>query len=146
MAQLVPIAALVGTGASLYGTVRQGQQQASTAKAQARQQQDTLDARAQQLALAQAADTRNRQDQLERTMASTRARLAASGVSPDQGSAGAITAGLAQDAAEDDAASDESYAARMASGRSSLLNADGSLTTWLRAGNSFGSAVRNLLE
>jgi hypothetical protein len=146
MAQLVPIAAVAGTAASLYGTVRQGQQQAATAKAQARQQQQELDARTQQLAVAQAAEARGRQDKLERTVASTRARLAASGVNPDQGSAGAITAGLAQDAAEAAADSAGTFDARMAAGRSSLLNADGSLTTWLRAGNSFGSAVRNLLD
>lgn len=146
MAQLVPIAAVAGTAASLYGTVRQGQQQAATAKAQAQQQQQELDARAQQLATAQAVEARSRQDKLERTVSSTRARLAASGVNPDQGSAGAITAGLAQDAAEAAADSAGTYEARLASGRSSLLNADGSLTTWLRAGNSFGSAVRNLLD
>jgi hypothetical protein len=146
MAQLVPIAAVAGTAASLYGTVRQGQQQSANAKAQAQQQQISLDASSQQLAGAQATDARNRQDRLERTVASTRARLGASGVSTDQGSAGAITAGLAQDAAEAAAGSDSAYAARMAAGRSSLLNGDGSLTTWLRAGNSFGSAVTNLLD
>ena len=146
MAQLVPIAAVAGTAASLYGTVRQGQQQQATAKAQAQQQQDALNSRAQQLAAAQAVDARGQQDKLERTVASARARMAASGVSPDQGSAAAITAGLAEDAASASADSAESYAGRMAAGRSSLLNGDGSLTTWLRAGNSFGSAVRNLLD
>ena len=40
MAQLVPIAAVAGTAASLYGTVRQGQQQQATARAQAQQQQE----------------------------------------------------------------------------------------------------------
>lgn len=146
MAQLAPIATLVGTGASLYGTVRQGQAQAAQAKAQQQQEAVTLAARQQQLAAQQEADARNRQGQLERTVASTRARLAASGVSPDQGSAGAITAGLQRDAAEAAAGSNDAYAARMAAGRSSLLNGDGSLTTWLRAGNSFGGALRSLLD
>ncbi|MCI0752447.1 hypothetical protein [Teichococcus vastitatis] len=146
MAQLAPIATLVGTGASLYGTVRQGQAQAAQAKAQQQQEAANLAARQQQLAAAQQADARGRQDQLDRTMASTRARLAASGVNPDQGSAGAITAGLQQDAAEAAATSGDTYAARMAAGRSSLLNSDGSLTTWLRAGNSFGGAIRSLLD
>ncbi|KAA2214358.1 hypothetical protein [Teichococcus oryzae] len=146
MAQLAPIATLVGTGASLYGTVRQGQAQAAQAKAQQQQEAASLSARQQQLAAAQQAEARGRQDQLDRTVASTRARLAASGVSPDQGSAAAITEGLRQDAAEAAASSSESYAARMASGRSSLLNGDGSLTTWLRAGNSFGGAIRSLLD
>jgi cell division protein FtsB len=146
MAQLAPIATLVGTGASLYGTVRQGQAQAAQAKAQQQQEAANLAARQQQLAAAQQADARGRQDQLDRTMASTRARLAASGVNPDQGSAGAITAGLQQDAAEAAVTSGDTYAARMAAGRSSLLNSDGSLTTWLRAGNSFGGAIRSLLD
>ncbi|ONG55715.1 hypothetical protein BKE38_08590 [Pseudoroseomonas deserti] len=146
MAQLAPIATLIGTGASLYGTVRQGQAQAAQAKAQSQQEAATLAARQQQLAAQQATDTREREAALERTMASTRARLAAAGVSPDQGSAAAITAGLQQDAAEAAADSADRFDARMAAGRSSLLNADGSLTTWLRAGNSFGGALRSLLE
>ncbi|MFC7608427.1 hypothetical protein [Teichococcus aestuarii] len=79
-------------------------------------------------------------------MASTRARLAAAGVSPDQGSAAAITTGLEQDAAETAQGSQEAAAARMAAGRSSLLREDGSLTTWLRAGSSFGGALRSLLD
>ncbi|MFC3126815.1 hypothetical protein ACFOD4_17255 [Pseudoroseomonas globiformis] len=146
MAQLAPIATLVGTGASLYGTVRQGQAQAAQAKAQQQQEAANLAARQQQLAAAQDSEARSRQDRLERTVASTRARLAASGVNPDQGSAGAITAGLEQDAAEAAADSNDAFAARMAAGRSSLLNTDGSLTTWLRAGNSFGGAIRSLLD
>ncbi|HWX50417.1 MAG TPA: hypothetical protein VNZ61_20395 [Roseomonas sp.] len=146
MAQLAPIATLVGTGASLYGTVRQGQAQAAQAKAQQQQEATSLAARQQQLAAQQEAEARSRQDQLERTVASTRARLAASGVSPDQGSAAAITTGLRRDAAEAAADSNEAYTARMSAGRSSLLNSDGSLTTWLRAGNSFGGALRSLLE
>ncbi|MCQ4159772.1 hypothetical protein NON00_07505 [Roseomonas sp. GC11] len=146
MAQLAPIATLVGTGASLYGTVRQGQAQAAQTRAQAQQEAAALAARQQQLVAQQEAEARNRQDQLERTVASTRARLAASGISPDQGSAAAITTGLQQDAAEAAQTSSDTYSARLAAGRSSLLNNDGSLTTWLRAGNSFGGAVRSLLE
>jgi uncharacterized protein HemX len=146
MAQLAPIAAIVGTGASLYGTVRQGQMQAATAKAQQQQEAQTLQARQQQLVAQQDADARARQDRLERTVAATRARLAASGVNPDQGSAAAITAGLEGDAAAAAADSNETFAARMAAGRSSLLNGDGSLTTWLRAGSSFGAAAKSLLD
>ncbi|MXP63707.1 hypothetical protein E0493_10145 [Roseomonas sp. M0104] len=146
MAQLAPIATLIGTGASLYGTVRQGQAQAAQAKAQQQQQAEALTARQQQLAAQQESEARARQDRLERTVASTRARLAASGISPDQGSAGAITAGLERDAAEAAQDSSDAFAARMSAGRSSLLNSDGSLTTWLRAGNSFGGALRSLLD
>ena len=35
--------------------------------------------------------------------------------------------------------------ARLAAGRRSLLNNDGSLTTWLRAGSSFAGAAKSLL-
>lgn len=146
MAQLAPIATLIGTGASLYGTVRQGQAQAAQSKAQAEQEAASLAARQQQIATQQEVDARERADRLERTLASTRARLAASGVSPDQGSAAAIATGLQQDAAEAQQSSSDAYGARLAAGRASLLNPDGSLTTWLRAGNSFGGALRSLLE
>ncbi|MBI0433775.1 hypothetical protein [Roseomonas sp. KE0001] len=146
MAQLAPIATLVGTGASLYGTVRQGQAQAAQAKAQQQQEAEGLALRQQQLAVQQESEARARADRLERTTAATRARLAASGVNPDQGSAAAITTGLERDAAEAAADSNEQFATRMAAGRSSLLNADGSLTTWLRAGNGFSGALRSLLE
>lgn len=146
MAQLAPIATLVGTGASLYGTVRQGQAQAAQARAQQQQEAASLGARQQQLAAQEGADAQARQDRLARTVASTRARLAAAGVSPDEGSAAAITTGLERDAAEAARSSQEALAARMAAGRSSLLREDGSLTTWLRAGSSFGGALRSLLD
>ncbi|PHK95875.1 hypothetical protein CR162_05935 [Pseudoroseomonas rhizosphaerae] len=146
MAQLAPIATLVGTGASLYGTVRQGQAQAAQARAQQQQEAASLSARQQQLAAQEGADAQARQDRLARTVASTRARLAAAGVSPDEGSAAAITTGLERDAAEAARSSQEALAARMAAGRSSLLREDGSLTTWLRAGSSFGGALRSLLD
>ena len=60
--------------------------------------------------------------------------------------AAAITTGLEQDAAQAAQDSQDTLAARMAAGRSSLLREDGSLTTWLRAGSSFGGALRSLLD
>jgi hypothetical protein len=146
MAQLAPIATALGAGASLYSTVRQAQVQSSNARAQtdaARQQEA---ARQQQLAAQQAAEARAREARLAGTTAAARARLAASGVSPDEGSAAALTAGLERDAAAAQSDSDQLFAARLAAGRRSLLNNDGSLTTWLRAGTSFGTSLRNLLD
>jgi hypothetical protein len=146
MAQIAPIATLLGAGASLYASTRQAQVQS----AQARQQTDNAraqnEARAQQAAVQQAAEQRARDARLAGTVAATRARLAAGGVQPDDGSAAALTAGLQRDAAASQADSDAVFAARIAAGRRSLLNDDGSLTPWLRAGASFGSAVRNLLD
>ncbi|WP_270938018.1 hypothetical protein, partial [Falsiroseomonas oryzae] len=99
MAQIAPIATLLGAGASLYATTRQAQLQSS----QARQQQDTARAqnevRAQQAAVQQAAEQRARDARLAGTVAATRARLAAGGVAPDEGSAAALTAGIQRDAA-----------------------------------------------
>ena len=57
--------------------------------------------------------------------------------------------GLRADAAAGQRDSDELFRARLASGRASLLNPDGSLTTvtsLLRALPSFGTAVRSLLD
>ena len=80
------------------------------------------------------------------TLAASRARLAAGGVQPDEGSAAALTAGLRGDAAA--AQSDQAavFNARLAAGRRSLLNDDGSLTPWLRAGATFSGALHNLLD
>jgi hypothetical protein len=139
MAQLVPIAALATTGLSLYGSARQ--QQAS--RSQAAQQEA---GRAQLLAAQQAADTQARATRLAGTQAAARARLAAGGVAPDEGSAAALTAGLQRDAATAQSDSDATFAARLAAGRRSLLSTDGSLTPWLRAGNSLGGPLRSLLE
>jgi hypothetical protein len=38
------------------------------------------------------------------------------------------------------------YALKLTTGRTSLLRPDGSLTSYARAGNSFGTALRSLLE
>lgn len=145
MAQLASIASLAGTGLAVYGQVRQAQQQKATTSAQAdnlRQQQ----AAQQALATTQAAVTeRDRQDKLARTIASARARAAASGISPDEGSAAALTTGLKADAAKETSEDAAVMSARLATGRRSLLAADGNFNTYLRAGQTLGTAVRNLL-
>jgi multidrug efflux pump subunit AcrA (membrane-fusion protein) len=146
MAQIAPLVTLFGAGASLYATARQAQAQSAQARHQAAAAQAQDAARNQQVAAQQAAEGRAREARLAGTVAAARARLAAGGVQPDEGSAAALTAGLRRDAAAAQADSDAVFSARLAAGRRSLLNDDGSLTPWLRAGTSFGSALRNLLE
>jgi hypothetical protein len=142
MAQLASLATLLSTGANLYAAGRQTAAQNASFKAA----QEQEEARQQQLQLQQEAGARARQDRLEKTIASARARLAAGGVRPDEGSGAALTRGFAEDAREAQAESDAMFASRLAAGRRSLLNPDGSLTSWLRAGSSLGSSVRSMLE
>ncbi|NKE46407.1 hypothetical protein HB662_16615 [Roseomonas frigidaquae] len=146
MAQLAPIAAAIGAGASIYSSVQQGQAQSANAKAQATAAREQERARVEQAALQQSAEARAREARLAGTLASTRARLAAGGISPDEGSAAALTTGLEREAAAAQADSDQIFAARLSAGRRSLLNNDGSLTSFLRAGTTFGSSLRNLLD
>ncbi len=146
MAQLASLATLIGTGAAIYGQVRQGQIQQSTARAQAQLAQQRINAQQQQVQAQAAASADKRQRDLARTLATTRARLAASGVSPDEGSAAALTSGLQQDAAAAQAGEDSVYNARLAEGRQSLLRPDGSFTSFLRAGLGVGGVARSLLD
>ena len=146
MAQLAPIATAIGAGASLYATARQAQTQSAQSRAQNQQAEAQERARAEQATIERAANERAREARLAGTIASARARLAAGGVAPDEGSAAALTAGLRRDSAAAAADSEALSNARLASGRRSLLNPDGSLTTWLRAGASFGTSLRNLLD
>jgi hypothetical protein len=146
MGALTSIATLVGTGAGIYGNIRRAQGQAAYDRAQAQQQANINAARQRELEAQQAEQARQRQAILARTIAAARARFAAGGVSPDDGSAAALTGGLAQDAAATQAADDATFRARLAQGRTSLLNEDGTLTAALRSGRSFGFAARNLLD
>lgn len=146
MAQLASIASLAGTGLAVYGQVRQGQQQQASARAQQENLREQQAAQQRQLAAQAAANERERQDRLARTIASARARLAAGGVAPDEGSAAALAAGLKRDAAQDAAEEAAVTSARLAAGRRSLLAPDGSLNAFLRAGQSLGGVVRNLLD
>jgi multidrug efflux pump subunit AcrA (membrane-fusion protein) len=146
MAQIAPIATLLGAGASLYATTRQTQVQSAQSRDQAAAARAQNEARNQQAAAQQAAEQRARDARLAGTVAATRARLAAGGVQPDEGSAAALTAGFQRDAAAAQADSDAVFAARLSAGRRSLLNDNGSLTPWLRAGATFGNTLRNLLD
>lgn len=146
MAQLASIASLAGAGLNVYGQIRQGQQQRAAAHAQAenlRRQQAAQQAQADAQA---AARDRERREALARTIASARARYGAAGVSPDEGSAAALSAGLRRDAAQDTAEEAAVTAARLAAGRRSLLAPDGSVNAFLRAGQSLGGIARNLLD
>jgi hypothetical protein len=146
MAALASIATLVGAGASLYGNIRQAQtaQAANRAQVQVAQQQEQ--ARQQVLQQQQQEAALARSQALTRTIASTRARMAAGGRRPDEGSAGAVMAGLRQDAAAVQGADEGSFRARLAQGRSSLLNEDGTLNALLQSGRSFGYVARSLLD
>lgn len=146
MASLASLATLVGTGAGIAAQLRQSQGQASLQRAQAEQAQAAERQRQEQLLAQQQADQRARAAVLARTVSTTRARLAAGGISPDDGSAAAITAGLAGEAAASRADDERVFRARLASGRASLLNPDASFTGFVRAGQAFGTSLRSLLD
>jgi hypothetical protein len=146
MAQIAPIATVLGAGASIYGMQRQAQVQAAQARQQVAQATAQNDLRSQQLAAQQAAEQRQRDARLAGTLAATRARLAAGGVQPDEGSATALAAGLRRDAAAAQSDQLALFSARLAAGRRSLLNDDGSLTPWLRSGATAAGALRSLLD
>lgn len=135
MAQIASIASLALAGASM-------QNQAKNRKVEAR----AREAQQQYIVSQQAAQQRARQDVLARSIAATRARFAASGVSPDEGSASALLAGMRADAAQTDAESADLLRQRLAAGRPSLLNANGDFQGFVRATQSFGSIARNLLD
>jgi hypothetical protein len=140
MAALASIATVVGAGATVYGNVRQAQM----SKAQNRAQAEV--ARQQVLSAQQRQDRQARSQALGRTIAATRARLAASGQTADAGSAGAVTAGLKSDAAAVQGAEDDVYQARLGQGRASLLAPDGTVSALLRSGRTLGGIARSLLD
>lgn len=146
MAAIGSLATLASAGVGLYTQTRAAQQTAKTQRAQAGISQQQEVARQEQLTLQQQADQRTRGEQVARTVASARARLAAGGLSANEGSAATVTEGLRADAAAGQADSDAIFRARLSSGRASLLNPDGSLTSVLRAVPTFGNALRNLLD
>jgi hypothetical protein len=139
MAQIASIASLALAGASM-------QNQAKNRKLEARAREAQQAAQQQYLASQQAAQQRARQDLLARSIAATRARFAAGGVSPDEGSAAALVAGMRADAAETDSESADMLRQRLAAGRPSLLNNNGDFQGFVRATQSFGAIARNLLD
>lgn len=139
MAQIASIASLALAGASLEGQMRNRKAERQAHEAQQSGQQQLL-------ASQQAAQQRARQDLLARNIAATRARLAAGGLSPDEGSASALLAGMRADAAQNDAESSDLLRLRLAAGRPSLLNGNGDFQGFVRATQSFGAVARNLLD
>ena len=139
MAQIASIAMLAIAGASALNQAKERK-----AAVQARNAQQS--AQQQYLAVQQTAQQRARQDVLARSIAATRARLAAGGISPDEGSAAALVAGMRADAAQNDAESADLLRLRLAAGRPSLLNANGDFNGFVRATQSFGAIARNLLD
>jgi hypothetical protein len=146
MGALASIASLVGAGATLYGNVRQAQAATASNKAQTQVAQQQEAGRQQALAVQSLGDSQARALTLTRTVAATRAKAASSGLSPDEGSAGALVAGLRQDAAAAQGSDDATFRARLAQGRANLLIPDGTLNAVLRSGRSLGAAARNLLD
>ena len=139
MAQIASIASLALAGASMQNQVKTRKVEARAREAQQAAQQQYLESQ-------QAAQQRARQDLLARSIAATRARFAAGGVSPDEGSAAALVAGMRADAAETDSESADMLRQRLAAGRPSLLNNNGDLQGFVRATQSFGAIARNLLD
>jgi Na+-translocating ferredoxin:NAD+ oxidoreductase RnfC subunit len=146
MAQIATIATLALAGASAYGQVQQQRQRKAEIRVQQEAAQQQQLAQQQVMATQTAAQQRARQEVMARTIAATRARMAAGGVSPDEGSAAALTAGMAADAAQDQAESSDLLRQRFAAGRPSLLSANGDFQGFVRATQSFGAIARNLLD
>jgi hypothetical protein len=146
MAALASIATVVGAGATVYGNVRQAQVSKAQNRAQSEVARQQEAARDQVLSAQQRQDRQARAQALGRTIAATRARLAASGQSADAGSAGAVTAGLRGDAAAAQDAEEAVYAARLGQGRASLLAPDGTVSALLRSGRTLGGIARSLLD
>jgi len=141
MAQLAPIASIVTGVAGLVAAQQQHQSQkrAFALQQQALQQQEQ--AREAQLRAATEEQKRRRADMLARTIASTRARLAASGVGAADGSSAALLAGLEEEANAQDAFEDRQLALRLSAGRRSLLEPSGNLTPFIRAGSQLATGL-----
>lgn len=146
MAQIATIASLALAGVSAYGQVQQQRQRKAETRVQQEAAHQQQVAQQQVIATQTAAQQRARQEVMARTIAATRARMAASGVSPDEGSASALTACMAADAAQDQAESTELLRTRLAAGRPSLLTSNGDFQGFVRATQSFGAIARNLLD
>jgi len=146
MAQLAPIVTLAATGASIYAQSAEAKRQKKNAQIQQQNAQLQQEAQQQVLAVQATQDTAQRQRALERSVASARARLAAGGINPGEGSAAALANGLRSAAREAQDADDATYAARLSAGRKSLLDQDSSLRNWVQAGQGVGRVVKSLLD
>ena len=143
MAQLVPVASLLTGVAGLVGAQKQAQ-------AQRRQQADLQANREAQLQVSNEEAARQRREMLARTIASTRARLAAGGVSTGEGSGAALLSGLEEEAEAREVASEQQLALRIAAGRRSLLDEQLNLSPFIRVGSQLAtglsSSFRSLLN
>ena len=146
MAQIATIAGLAIAGVSAFNQAQQQRQRRAETRVQQQAAREHQIAQQQVITTQAAAQQRARQEVLARTIAATRARLAAGGISPDEGSAAALTAGMVADAAQDQAESTELLRTRLAAGRPSLLTANGDFQGFVRATQSFGAIARNLLD
>lgn len=164
MAQLATIASVAATAAGVAGNIMQDQANRKAQMAQAAQRQAEQQARQQAQAAADQQQQQAREDELqvqaaerarqrkvllERTIASTRARLAASGASPDSGSGRALIDGMRDDTEQAQDADEQQLAARLAAGRRSLLDSSGQFTSFTRASrsiSSLASGLRSLLD
>lgn len=146
MAQIATIASLAIAGVSAYNQAQQQRQRKAATRVQQEAAREHQIAQQQVITTQAAAQQRARQDVLARTIAATRARLAAGGISPDEGSAAALTGGMVADAAQDQAESTELLRTRLAAGRPSLLTSNGDFQGFVRATQSFGAIARNLLD
>lgn len=145
MAALATVATLAATGVTAVSTIRQANIQRQNQREQANAAQQQEQARQQELIAQREKDRADREQTLARTVASTRARLGAAGIAPDEGSASAITTGMRQTAAEAENVSDDVFRVRLARGRASLLAPDGSMGTALQVSRTLGQAARSLL-
>ena len=145
MGALASIASVVGAGASIYGNVRQAQQAQATNQAQVQVTAAQNAARQQELLAQSAQEQEQRRLALSQGIATERARLAAEGISPDGGSAGAVAGGMVQQSATAQAGSDAVLRTKLAQGQYSLLAPDNTATTLLQNGPALGYLSRSLL-
>ncbi len=146
MGALTSIAGLAGSGAAVYGNIRSAQQQRAVNQAQIQVAQEQDNERAGLLAAQQAQADLQRQQALQNAIANTRAQLAAGGILPDDGSGAALQGGLAERAAETQAADAAVTQASLAQRRISLLNAGPTTTALLQSGRTLGYAAQSLLS
>jgi hypothetical protein len=145
LASIATIASIAGAGLSGAAAIRQSRAQSETQRAQVQIAQRQEQSRQQELIVQRERERAERGQTLARTVAATRARLAAGGVAPDEGSAEALATGLHRTAAEAEGQDDEAFRARLSRGRASLLAPDGSVNAFLSAGRTLGQATRSLL-
>ncbi|MCC7427216.1 MAG: hypothetical protein IT557_09940 [Alphaproteobacteria bacterium] len=142
MAQLASIAAVLTAASAVFSIQQQARQSSAARQAEA--------ARQAQLNAQQQSEQQRRRELLAKTIAATRARLAAGGIDPNTGSASALQEGLRQEADRREQESAAIFSARLAAGRRSLLSEEGEIRPFLRAGTSFARLLdapsRSLLD